>query len=90
MPSSHATNAFAIAAFFGIPFKRYRWPLVCIAALIALSRVFCGVHYPGDIVVGAAVGVIVGAIMTSLFKVVTTRFPGPGKPGETATKVKED
>ena len=66
MPSSHATNAFAQAAFFCISFRRQGWWLWPFAALVALSRVFVGVHYPFDVIVGALLGSMVGIAMAWL------------------------
>jgi len=60
MPSSHAANLFGQAFFFRkvAPFSaKYLIPL---AIVVALSRVFVGVHYPADILVGSALGTLVG------------------------------
>ncbi|MFQ5499115.1 MAG: phosphatase PAP2 family protein [Candidatus Zixiibacteriota bacterium] len=67
MPSAHAANAFGQAALFGIANKRTLKYLLSVAALISLSRIFVGVHYPFDIVAGAAIGVFVGVITYCLF-----------------------
>ena len=66
MPSGHATNAFAQAAFFVVSFRKHGWWLFPFAALVAISRVFVGVHYPFDIVVGALLGSMVGVAMAWL------------------------
>jgi len=62
MPSGHATSAFAAAACLYCADRRYAWALFTLAAIIALSRVFVGVHYPADILVGAALGAGVGTL----------------------------
>ncbi|MCX6835389.1 MAG: phosphatase PAP2 family protein [candidate division Zixibacteria bacterium] len=62
MPSSHAANAFGQAVLFSVIYSRWAWPLLVFAALVALSRVFVGVHYPFDILVGAIIGAAVGYI----------------------------
>jgi len=62
--SSHASNAFAVA-FFMITIlageRKYIIP-VCLAyaILTAYSRVYLGVHYPGDILTGAIIGSLLG------------------------------
>lgn len=59
--SSHAANGFAVATFFNITFyKRIRgigW-LFLWATIFAYTRVYLGVHYPGDILIGGLVGII--------------------------------
>jgi len=68
MPSAHAANSFAQATLFGLTARATRPYLFVIAALIALSRVMVGVHYPGDILVGAALGMLVGWLVAWLFR----------------------
>ncbi len=58
MPSNHAANFFALAMAFGFYYRRYRGLLFGLAALVGVSRIFVGVHYPFDVVMGALVGVI--------------------------------
>lgn len=62
-PSSHAVNSFAQAMLWSCRYPkiaRYIYPL---AALIALSRVFVGVHYPLDITAGAILGTLCGGMI---------------------------
>lgn len=55
-PSGHATAAFAVA--FGLMVHNRKWggAMAVLAAWVAVSRVFVGVHYPSDVVAGAVVG----------------------------------
>jgi len=69
MPSSHAANAFAQAVFFGTLVRKPRKYLAFIAFLIAISRVFVGVHYPGDVLVGSIIGITIGLFVALLFAV---------------------
>jgi undecaprenyl-diphosphatase len=62
--SSHASNAFALA-FFMITVFRGNWKYILPASLIyailtAYSRVYLGVHYPGDVLTGAIIGSLLG------------------------------
>jgi len=59
-PSNHALNNFAVATFFSLIYPKYKAPLFIVAILISISRVYLGVHYPSDILGGAAIGTIFG------------------------------
>lgn len=70
MPSSHAANLFGQAFFFKKIAPVSAKFLIPLAIIVALSRVFVGVHYPADIVVGAALGTLAGlglAIVSNKF-----------------------
>jgi undecaprenyl-diphosphatase len=68
-PSGHASLAFAFAAAIGLSYRRWLWPALLLAGLIALSRVYLGVHYPSDVLAGAVLGASIGAASFGLFKV---------------------
>lgn len=59
-PSGHAVTAFAAASAVGVLAPRLRWPLLALAALVAFSRVYLGVHFWLDVVAGAALGAALG------------------------------
>lgn len=69
--SAHAANAFAIAVFFGSILKSsLKWIgflLVVWAVFVAYSRVYLGVHFPLDIITGAAIGSFFGWLYVKLF-----------------------
>lgn len=64
-PSSHAANTFAAGTFLALRFRRW-WPILVLPALVAYSRVYVGVHYPSDVVAGAALGACVGALFAGI------------------------
>lgn len=61
-PSNHALNNFAAAMFFYKLFPKLKWVLFISASLIAISRVYLGLHYPSDIIGGALIGSAFGYI----------------------------
>jgi len=62
--SSHAANTFGFAALMALVLKKHlpmAGPVLwCWAAVVSYSRIYLGVHYPGDIVGGALLGVVAG------------------------------
>jgi undecaprenyl-diphosphatase len=62
-PSGHAASAFAAAVAVGVLFPRLRKPLLALAATIALSRVYLGVHFATDVLVGSLLGAAIGLAM---------------------------
>lgn len=59
-PSGHATMSFALAAFLSALHPHLRAPLYGLAAVIAVSRPYLGVHYWLDVAAGAALGTAFG------------------------------
>jgi undecaprenyl-diphosphatase len=65
-PSGHTASSFAAATLLGLKYRlnykgksfRLVYPLLAFAAVIGFSRIYIGVHYPLDVVFGAAVGIL--------------------------------
>lgn len=60
MPSGHSLMSFALATFLHPRAGKYRLLVWAFAITVSLSRIFIGVHYPSDVIVGALLGCIVG------------------------------
>lgn len=80
--SAHSANAFGLATSTLIGFrldkrlkyKGYAAWMYFWAAMVALSRVFVGKHYLGDIIAGAFIGAAAGFIFASIAKHIITRY----------------
>jgi membrane-associated phospholipid phosphatase len=73
-PSDHCLVAGAVAM---VTLLAWRWLgiiAVALALLIAWGRVFVGVHYPGDVLAGLAIGAICACIAWVVVRMVTRRF----------------
>ncbi len=75
-PSCHAANTFAVFTFTSLVFNRWKYTVfILLWALInCYSRVYLGVHYPGDLLVGSVIGMMFGAIFFLLGSVVVRVF----------------
>ena len=90
MPSAHAANVFGQAALISAYVRFTRWPLYIFAVLVALSRVFVGVHYPADIIVGALIGLLAGKIIGSLFDLFNQKVLTPPKSDNKSSEPSSD
>ena len=73
-PSAHAANFFALATYFGYYYRKYIWWFMFVAAMVALSRVFVGVHYPFDIMAGGVIGAFCAYVVIYLRKYLEVFF----------------
>lgn len=77
-PSAHSANWFAMATVAFLFYRRSAFWLVPLAALVAFSRVYNGVHYPGDITAGAILGagyaVALVVLLQMLWKVLGKKY----------------
>jgi hypothetical protein len=78
-PSSHAASTTAAAILYGGLLRRRLTPLLVPPMLI--SRMVLGVHYPSDVLVGSALGAVIGAGMRH--RCLLTRLRGKSLPGTT-------
>jgi undecaprenyl-diphosphatase len=76
--SAHAANAFSFATFSALLFRSrgYLWFIIPWACLISYTRIYLGVHYPGDILGGMVLGSLVGWLVYKLLVFIECRaFP---------------
>jgi undecaprenyl-diphosphatase len=87
-PSGHAATAFAAAVAVGLVHPRLRRPLLALATVVALSRVYLGVHYALDVLAGTILGVAVGIAVARAVRAVApepTRLEASPVPAGTSS-----
>lgn len=69
--SGHAATSFSMATYFWLTTRnklKWMWLLYLWAALFSYSRIYLGVHYPADIIVGAFIGTMIALIVSKGFQ----------------------
>jgi len=74
--SAHAANTFAVATFTSLFFRNRKYAMFIFpwAIIIAYSRIYLGVHYPGDVIFGAILGIGVGIGIYKLLNFAESRL----------------
>lgn len=74
-PSCHAANSFALAVFMSLVARRrlFTWFVFIWAVLHSYTRLYLGVHYPGDLIVGALYGSMIAWIIFKLIEIISMR-----------------
>jgi undecaprenyl-diphosphatase len=69
--SSHASNTFALATGLTLLYPRFKYVAIIMlfwAIIVSYSRIYVGVHYPGDLLTGSFVGISVSFLLYFLLK----------------------
>ena len=80
--SSHAANTFGLCAFLALYFRRRLTTLTFLlwACLSSYSRIYLGLHYPGDILAGALFGLLAGSAVYAVMLWASARWLEPLRP----------
>jgi len=73
-PSGHASFYFALSTTIYFYNKKIGTIFYVASSLIVLARIFVGVHWPSDILVGAILGITMGWVLNKLFKKYANKF----------------
>ena len=88
--SSHAANAFGVAVFTSLIFRNRLFAVSVLiwAMLSCYSRLYLGVHYPGDIIFGALVGALSGYVCYKIYQKLHEKiFSGKANPYKKAKNI---
>lgn len=75
--SSHAANTFGLATFLWLLFRNnLKWIIGIFiwAIMVSYSRIYLGVHYPGDIIVGGTIGALSGVLSFKLLQQIEKKW----------------
>lgn len=89
--SSHAANTFAVAMLLLLIVRKGWFTALMLtwAAIVSYSRIYLGVHYPGDVLGGAVLGALCGLVVYLLFSWTVQQLPSSWKiqtPGNPASR----
>jgi diacylglycerol kinase family enzyme/membrane-associated phospholipid phosphatase len=79
-PSGHSASAAAFAIGVGLEVPELALPLGALAVAVGYSRVYSGVHYPGDVLAGFAVGAAAAGVVARLVPLPSVHDLAPDSP----------
>lgn len=90
--SAHAANTFTIAVITTRLFKNHLYTILIFtwAALVSYTRIYLGLHYPGDILTGWIWGILTGLVFYQLMVFVQKRYFKSYAPEITATTISHE
>jgi undecaprenyl-diphosphatase len=81
--SSHAANTFGVAMLLVLIYRDKRRGMFLLffwAAFVSYTRIYLGVHYPGDLIGGAIVGILVAILCFTLYQLARSKWAISSQP----------
>ncbi len=73
-PSNHAANALGFSVYWALFFPKRGYIFLIIGVLVAISRTYCGVHYPLDIFIGGVLGTVCALSVYFIFGIIQRKI----------------
>ena len=73
MPSGHTAVSFAALVMLGMLTPRIKWATWTLAIIIAVSRIYVGAHWAGDVILGAFVGMLCADFVKAILKKINSK-----------------
>jgi len=73
MPSGHTAVSFAVLVMLGMLFPRIKWATWTLAIIIGVSRVYIGMHWVSDVILGAFIGMLCADFAKAFLKKVNSK-----------------